>query len=64
MAKKNKIKWKTGVCEVERYTDGNTKKKKVFFCTDCRANMCGACSKDIAKRVMAMINRKIERTFK
>lgn len=61
MGKKNKLKWKIDVCEVEKYTNGNVKKKRVFWCTECKANMCKACSKKIAIRAMAMINKRIER---
>ena len=59
--KKIKMKWKTGVCEVEKYTTGNTKKKKVFFCTDCKANICKECSSKIVLRFMAMINRDLNK---
>ena len=62
--KKIKMKWKNGTCEVEKYTDGNKKKKRVFFCTDCKANMCKPCSSNVVKRFMAMINRDIERMGK
>lgn len=59
--KKIKMKWKKGVCEVEKYSDGNKKKKNVFWCTDCNAWMCKKCSKDIVKRVMAMFNREFKK---
>ena len=60
--KKIKMKWKNkGVCEVEKYTDGNTKKKRVFFCTDCSAWMCKPCSAKVLKRIMAMINRDLDK---
>lgn len=57
--KKNKLKWKVGICSVEQYTDGNTKKKRVFYCTDCKAYMCKPCSGKVLKRIMAMINRDL-----
>lgn len=60
MANGKKIKWKTGICEVEKYTDGNTKKKRVFFCTDCSAWMCKPCSANVLKRIIAMINRDLD----
>lgn len=59
--KKIKMRWKTGICEVEKFTDGNKKKKRVFFCTDCKAWMCKPCSGKIVKRVMAMINRDLNK---
>lgn len=58
---KIKMKWRIGVCEVEKYTDGNEKKKRTFFCTDCKAWMCKSCSGDVLKRIIAMINRDIDR---
>lgn len=64
MIKNPKVKWKTGVCAVEKYTDGNTKKKKVFFCNQCREWMCRKCSKDVVKRVMALFNKSLNKKVK
>ena len=61
--KKIKMKWRHGVCEVERYTDGNKKKKRVFFCSDCFAWMCKKCSGNVVKRVMAMISRDLQTEY-
>jgi len=61
--KKIKMKWKNGTCEVEKFTDGNKKKKKVFWCTDCNAWMCKKCSGDIVKRIFAMFNRDLNKKF-
>mgnify|MGYP007080408630 CR=1 FL=1 len=57
--KKSQLKWKNGVCEVESHVDGNKKKKRVFFCTDCRAWLCRDCSGKFGKRAMAMVLRDI-----
>lgn len=62
--KKINMKWRVGTCEVEKYTDGNKKKKKTFFCTDCRAWMCKPCSANVLKRIVAMISRDISRKLK
>lgn len=58
---KNKLKWKQGICGVERYTDGNKSVKKVFYCNQCKIWMCVKCSHDIVKRVMALINRDLSK---
>ena len=62
--KKIKTKWKAGVCEVHWYALGDNNKRKIFFCGDCKAWLCKSCDKDVVLRMMAMVNRKIERTFK
>ena len=61
--KKIKMKWKNGVCEVEKYTDGGTTKKRVFFCTDCQSWMCKKCSGNVVKRIMAMCNKNLNKKF-
>lgn len=62
--KKIKTKWKIGVCEIEKYTSGSIKSKKVFFCQDCKSWMCVPCSKKFALRIMAMINKDLSKKVK
>lgn len=62
--KKIKTKWKTGICEVHHYALDDNKKRKIFYCSDCDAWMCKSCDKDIVLRMMALINRRIERGLK
>lgn len=64
MGKKNKLKWRNGICGVEQYTDGNKSIKKTFYCNQCKIWMCKPCSSNVVKRFMAMINRDIERVGK
>lgn len=59
--KKIKMKWRNGICGVEKFTDGNTKKKRTFYCTDCKIWMCKKCSKDVVKRIMALRNRDLNK---
>ena len=61
--KKIKMKWKQGICEVEKYTDGGKTKKRVFFCTDCKSWMCKKCSSDVVKRIFAMFNKQLNKKY-
>lgn len=62
--KKINTKWKTGICEVHYYALDDKKKRRVFYCPDCDAWMYKSCNKDVVLRMMALINRKIERGLK
>lgn len=60
MSKKNKISWKTGICDSHKYALSDTRRRKVFYCSICDANLCKECANNPVRRSKAMMIREIE----
>ena len=47
------------VCDVHRYALGDTKVRKVYYCSFCKAYICKDCDSNIALRAWAWFVRSI-----